>query len=177
MSIYATRWEIGFHYSANIAPLLGFGLIYGVSNILEFLRKKGIRISKRQLYNYISIMIIIVSVGITFSENTFLSWLWNKELRLNTIGQKNIAEIIKIIPKDASLTAQSALVPHLSQREKIYFYPNGVDIAEYILVSKEVEAYPYIETELTEEIKKMRINTDFKLILQVDETYLFQRIN
>ena len=177
LSIHELRWGIGFHYSANIAPLLSLGLVYGINNIFDYLRKKGIRISKKQFFSYISIMIIIISFGITFSEKTFLGWFGNKNFKIDQDRQQNIAEIIKIVPKDASLTAPSALVSHLSHREEIYFYPYGLDVVQYVLVSKEMEAYPYTETESIKEIEKMNLNPDFKLRLQKGETYLFQRIN
>lgn len=51
--------------------------------------------------------------------------------------------IINLIPSDASVSAQSGLVPHVSQRKNIYLFPFAKDSAEYIFLDVTGDTYPY----------------------------------
>ncbi|HYO25510.1 MAG TPA: DUF2079 domain-containing protein, partial [Lacipirellulaceae bacterium] len=58
-----------------------------------------------------------------------LGWQWPRTTAHHRIGQ----EIIAGIPSDAAVSAQWRLVPHLSQREKIYEFPDVRD-ADVVLL-------------------------------------------
>jgi uncharacterized membrane protein len=47
------------------------------------------------------------------------------------------------IPADASVSAQTTLVPHLSHRKFIYLFPYAVDHVDYILLDATSYTYPY----------------------------------
>ncbi|HET8914052.1 MAG TPA: DUF2079 domain-containing protein [Ktedonobacteraceae bacterium] len=51
--------------------------------------------------------------------------------------------IINMIPPDASVSAQSGLVPHVSQRKNIYLFPYAKDSAQYIFLDVTGDTYPY----------------------------------
>ena len=53
------------------------------------------------------------------------------------------SHFIDEIPTDASVTTQTALVPHLSERKAIYLFPYAVGDAEYILLDAEGYVYPF----------------------------------
>jgi uncharacterized membrane protein len=48
------------------------------------------------------------------------------------------------IPANASVTAQTNLVPHLSERRTIYLFPYGVGYADYILLNAPGYYYPFL---------------------------------
>jgi uncharacterized membrane protein len=52
-------------------------------------------------------------------------------------------QFIQMIPPTASVSAQSQLVPHVSQRRDIYLFPYGKDSAEYIFLDTTSDIYPY----------------------------------
>ncbi|MFL5663865.1 MAG: DUF2079 domain-containing protein [Ktedonobacteraceae bacterium] len=56
-----------------------------------------------------------------------------------TLASHFIAEI----PAEASVTTQTALVPHLSHRKDIYLFPYAVNHAEYILLDAKGYFYPF----------------------------------
>jgi hypothetical protein len=47
------------------------------------------------------------------------------------------------VPTNASVSAQNALVPHLSQRQSIYLFPYAVGHADYILLDAIGSIYPF----------------------------------
>jgi hypothetical protein len=60
---------------------------------------------------------------------------------------------LEVIPKDASVTATSLLVPHLSHRSDIFALPYGIGRADWVAVGppilgfgpKDVAIQPYID--------------------------------
>lgn len=65
------------------------------------------------------------------------SWQWPE------IGPRErlIHEVLERIPPGASVSAQTALAPHLSQRERIYLFPTLRD-AEYVALDQRASTYP-----------------------------------
>lgn len=65
------------------------------------------------------------------------SWHWPQ------IGPRErlIHEVLERIPPGASVSAQTTLAPHLSQRERIYLFPTRRD-AEYVVLDRRASTYP-----------------------------------
>jgi uncharacterized membrane protein len=60
-----------------------------------------------------------------------------------TPHDKLAARFLSKIPADASVSAQTTLVPHLSHRKFIYLFPYAVGQADYILLDATSYTYPY----------------------------------
>src|SRR5262249_58859653 len=56
------------------------------------------------------------------------------------------SNILRLIPPDASVSAQAALVPHLSQRRFIYQFPYKDTEADYDVLDVTDVRYPYVGT-------------------------------
>jgi hypothetical protein len=52
------------------------------------------------------------------------------------------AEALARIPPDASVVAQSPIVPHLSHRDRIYMLQDGAPEADYVIASTGLSAWP-----------------------------------
>lgn len=76
--------------------------------------------------------------NLPFSQN----FTWPTTSAHTALAQRFIA----MIPQDASVSAQTKLVPHLSQRETIYMFPYGDDRADYILLDTAGDMYPFFRT-------------------------------
>jgi len=50
---------------------------------------------------------------------------------------------VRMVPPKAAVSAQSQLVPHLSERRAIYLFPYASDSAEYIFLDTTSDIYPY----------------------------------
>ncbi len=56
------------------------------------------------------------------------------------------ASFIAMIPPDASVSAQTDLVPHLSQRRLIYLFPDRADTADYVFLDVTANTFPLQNT-------------------------------
>lgn len=56
------------------------------------------------------------------------------------------AQLVALIPPTATVSAQSDLVPHLSERRYIYMYPFGARRADYVFLDVTGSQYPLLAT-------------------------------
>jgi uncharacterized membrane protein len=66
-------------------------------------------------------------------------FIWPQVTAHNRLASHFLAEI----PADASISTQTDLVPHLSQRQSIYLFPYAVGHADYILLDATGYTYPF----------------------------------
>jgi hypothetical protein len=60
-----------------------------------------------------------------------------------TASDRAGAEALRVIPSGASVTAQDAIVPHLSQRERIYALRASGIATDYVIASRDVSSWPH----------------------------------
>jgi uncharacterized membrane protein len=86
------------------------------------------------------------------------------------------SELTARIPPAAAVSAQTTLVPHLSQRERIFEYPQGLDVAEYVLLDVVSPQYAFALTDqFYSSIAGLLAGGDFGLLSAKDGYLLFQR--
>ena len=78
------------------------------------------------------------------------------------------------IPRDASVTASSALYPHLSQRAEAYLFPTIHD-AEYVLVDVSASSYPIEPGGIYERLLELRTGGEYDLLAAEDGFILMKR--
>jgi hypothetical protein len=89
-----------------------------------------------------------------------------------TLHSQIAQHVIAIIPPMASVSAQTRLVPHLSQRLSIYLFPYGDDQAEYILLDVTGDIYPYGNVRAYDgEVKKVLLSGHYGIVA-VENGYL-----
>ncbi|MCS6801999.1 MAG: DUF2079 domain-containing protein [Chloroflexota bacterium] len=90
-----------------------------------------------------------------------------------------IREAIALIPRDASLLAQTDLVPHVSQRRQIYMFPDAPVFAgaDYVLLDLEGNKYPLSnpEDDYDRELQQFLLNPDFETIFDRDNILVLRR--
>ena len=90
-------------------------------------------------------------------------------------------QFIQAIPSTASLSAQSALVPHVSHRSQIYLFPYGDGVttpayASYIFLDMTSDPYPYYSTSsYKDEVKKVLQSGKYGIVEQEDGYVLLKR--
>jgi uncharacterized membrane protein len=82
---------------------------------------------------------------------------------------------IDLIPPTASVTAQSSLVPHISQREHIYLYPYGVGTADYIFLDVTSDAYPFAQVDYINSVKNLLLHGNYGIVAAQDGYLLLKR--
>jgi uncharacterized membrane protein len=73
------------------------------------------------------------------------------------------------IPSTASVSAQSALVPHLSHRTHIYLFPYAATTADYVLLDVTSDIYPfYSSSDYIRTVKQLLLNGTHSLVVAQD---------
>jgi hypothetical protein len=82
---------------------------------------------------------------------------------------------IDMIRPDASVSAQSNLVPHLSHRSNIYLFPYADDHADYIFLDVTGYTYPYFSFPYNVEVKKLLLSGKYGVVAAQDGYLLLKR--
>ena len=152
------RWIIRFQYSAILGVIFAIATINAISNLLWVSRKLKIKDKvSSYLLPVVSIVLIISPLYFTYRNNGPLTRIINpKSYELSQDLKKNY-EVLKMIPSDVSVGAQSSWVPHLSQRKEIYsFEPSllGRQSPDYLVLTNLETSDSFYKYEALESFKK-----------------------
>ena len=88
-----------------------------------------------------------------------------------------VRQVLVTVPAAAAVSAQDALVPHLSHRERIYLYPwvpEG-ETADYVALDRSMGTYPLPYGQYWSYFYDVFASTNYEIVAQVDEFYLMRR--
>jgi len=84
--------------------------------------------------------------------------------------------ILRDLPPTASVSAQSALVPHISHRTDIYLFPYADTIADYDLLDVTSDPYPFVNSlDYIREVKKLLLGGNYGVVTAQDGYLLLKR--
>lgn len=158
----APYWGTSFHYNANLAPFLVTSAIFSLKKI-HF---------PKYLINTLLILAVIIS-------NFYLNHVILDTFHLDPgdIEKFNyLNNTLKVIPIDKTISAQSPIVPHLANREKIYMYPE-INDADYIILDYSLISYPINPQTLKDNISLLKKSKIWKIFDQNQTLIVFKRNN
>ena len=187
-----------YQYSAEIVPMLIFATIEALVVILwavEFYMKslreqrpqkqtqsEGMPNRTRHLERWLRSVSLLILMGFVLFNvirhdglygalpNT-LGFHWPQVVPHDSLAQS----FIERIPPSASVSAQSNLVPHISERSTIYLFPYGIDRAEYIFLDITSSPYPYQADTYMAAVKKVLMSGQFGVVAAQDGYLLLKR--
>src|SRR5690349_13525267 len=83
--------------------------------------------------------------------------------------------MIDLIPQSASVSAQSSLVPHISERKSIYLFPYQDTTADHIFLDTTSYTYPFQSSSYTSEVKKVLLSGNYGVVAAQDGYLLLKR--
>jgi hypothetical protein len=88
-------------------------------------------------------------------------------------------QLIAQIPPDASVSAQSNLVPHVSNRHYVYLFPYQAHQAEYVLLDQTGELYPLdtMPAVYKADVASMLADPHYSVVANKDGYLLLQRLS
>lgn len=92
-----------------------------------------------------------------------------------TSHDHKMATALSQISPDASVSAQTALVPHLSHRQEIYLFPTQMKEAEYIALDTQGHLYPERLPDYEILVQELLSNPVMEIAADVDGYYVFRR--
>jgi uncharacterized membrane protein len=88
-------------------------------------------------------------------------------------------QLVAMIPADVSVSAQSNLVPHLSNRRAIYLFPYRDNSADYVLIDRKGERYPLQSAPATYEsdVAGLLGSPAYRVVAERDGLILLARVS
>jgi uncharacterized membrane protein len=136
-----------YQYNADIVPFLWLAMMEGAFLLARRLR--GITLQLRTVQPTLPWMTHAVVVSALFFTlfstttshfvNPYAQNNWPQTTYHTTLARK----VLAMVPATASVSAQSALVPHLSERHEIYLFPSGSMSAQFIVLDTFGELFPF----------------------------------
>lgn len=171
LSTKPAMWVNFVYYSSPLAFGLVLGVVFGVKSILNNnMVLKYFGGNKQRLVNFLSIFLVVNGVTL-FATYSFLPILRDGHL-IKYEQKEEFRKASQMIPADASLSAQSHLVPHLAHREVIYRYPT-VREAKYILLDTGYTKSPYDEAGFRIVIENLLKDKNWGLVFSKGKILLF----
>ncbi len=177
-----------FQYNAEIVPVLIFACIEGCVVLLWLLRIIGswllVCIQQIQTLRHIptfrwlyapagrvcllTLLLTSVLFSTIHSDYYFhgqmpfsIGFSWPSTSAHTELAQN----LLTMIPADASVSAQTRFVPHLSHRKYIYLFPYADNSAEYIFLDTTSDIYPFPNfTSYTNEVKRVLLDGHYGVI-------------
>ena len=174
MKFYSSNqayWGHMFHYSVGFAPLtaIAIGLF-------------SKRMKKERYENILMLLFIVLNIFILtqihFYDLKKIDRFFKEDHYTTSFTRETVVEAINKIPKNASVSAQNSLVPHLADRDKIYLYPKKTDTDYLIFNLADQNIWPVENiSSIKDLINKKTANGDYKLIYHEDEVFILKKID
>ena len=161
----------GAHYSASLIPFVVVAAIYGTAWLARQIASRGV--PYRRTTEMLAFVVLTISlfhqwqIGLTPLARNYHPPVISEHHRL---GQ----EFARLIPPDASVSAQANLYPHIAHRQRAYFFP-AVNGAEYIWLDVTSPSFPIGVGELNSEIQFLLERGEYGVIKAQDGYLLLKR--
>lgn len=169
----AKTWSICYHYSIEFTPIMAIGIF----NVLSSLKNKFLRISASWLtVGGTSLATVISMLYPHFYCGGERHQIFTKEHWTCPNDLDALHEGLAKVPKNARISANSALVPRLAFRDRIYCYPLLKD-AEYVVFCLGLPPYPLSWEDNVEHCTRFYHDPDWELFFVNKEVRIFKRIH
>lgn len=98
-------------------------------------------------------------------------FVWSQVTSHDLLAQ----HFIDMIPPTASVSTQSSLAPHLSERTSIYLFPYGLNYANYVFLDVTSDPYPYSTQDYPGVVKSLLLHGNYGLVAAQDGYILLKR--
>ncbi len=162
--------QIYFQYTATITPFIFISSMYAIKK----LQRSFSKISPKVYITYF--LITTVATAYFFGP---LPGAVNPNLDMFTKPEpkkETIRRVLAQIPKNESVAATNNLGSHLSNREKIYTIPNGIDKADFVAFLLDDS---YAQPSLGAQIKMatdLKNNNNYQLVYEQDDFIVFKKL-
>ncbi len=173
------RWTPYFAYSLPMATLMAWGSIYGTRNIFRLLKK--FKLEKRKVAIILSLILFITILLEDIVLHAPINSLFKKAYYRTEEWMINNNKVINCVPEKVSISAQNNLAPHLSPREHIKVFPEGLrSNYDYIIVDlhkgQSENSFHFLGSEKTNIIIDDLLENDFyNIVCRSGDAMLLER--
>ncbi len=191
-----------FQYSAEIVPILIFATIEAVVFIVWLVQWVINRLQEQRTQTQaagtpaaatasarprhiqrwlhpilLAVLIVFALVNVVREDFTYGSlpfsqgFTWPQVTAHDQLAQR----FVDMIPPSASVSAQSNLVPHISERTNIYMFPYGNDRADYIFLDVTNYTYPLYSGQYNQHVNQILLGGNYGIVAAQDGYLLLKR--
>ncbi|MDO8673486.1 MAG: DUF2079 domain-containing protein [Dehalococcoidia bacterium] len=171
LSNYKEMYDVTNQYSAVLIPPIFLAMVHGIAILI---RKKR---SHTNRYLWAAVGYVLVSSLVSyylFSPGPFAQRFRPDKYAMDEHAQQGIDIIQNMIPPNASVSAQTDLVPHLSHRIEIYMFPY-LHNADYVLLDKHARTWPLKKPQFDLALEDLASNPAYELIFDRIGYLLYQK--
>ncbi len=122
ISDFPGQHTIYYQYTAGIIPFVFIGLVLAVARIISWF--EGARKKRALTAALAGFMLLFSLAGSVYLGPGPLAFDWSFSKYRSDPQVETLKKAVRLIPKNASVSAQIYVLPHLSSREKVYMFPN-----------------------------------------------------
>lgn len=161
-------YTFGNFYSAAFLPFLFLALIYGLKNVNNVWSS---RIAGKDRRGVLALGMLLILVNMANSS----FWRIIQPSRYKALSSySDVKRLMAMIPPEASVAAQSALIPHLPKRKAVDMLP-AFNQDDYVLVHSGINLWPYAREEFEKFMQSIEERQDYSLIGRRGEARLYKR--
>ncbi len=149
-STWEWTYSEGAHYSASLIPIIIVAAIYGA----EWLARQAARRTGAPFQQTAGALAAVV-LGVSLVHQWQIGLApFARNYRPPIIGEHHRLgwEFARLIPPEASVSAQANLYPHIAHRRRAYFFP-ALNDAEYVWLDVTSSSFPISVSRLNSEIQ------------------------
>jgi hypothetical protein len=173
LSSFAAQHEPDlYQYNAAIVPFLALGAVYAAARI------RGSCVGGKWQVRTSALTTVVLLAGAL----TYHFWYGHTPLAAHFDPVRcgahcdTRAEVKAQIPPDAAVSAQTTLVPHVSQRAQVFEYPQGLNVAAYVFLDVASPQYAFpLTDQFFDSIESLWTSSEFGLLEAKNGYLLFGR--
>lgn len=170
------RWDIGMHYSAQIAVISAISTIYGLLFIQKVLK------NDKRLLLLVSFMMIGISVFLhQVVLHGPLGLSYNKAFYENTKNFSFLESLVSKVPKNTTVMAQNNLAVRFTHHKEVWLLRNDYEFykPDYVVIDVRDGQNPNDfmgGANIFEFLKTIKDDKKYKSIYETEKQYLFERV-
>jgi len=166
-----SMWGIGGQYSIEFAPIMAIGIFITIS---EFKNNKLINILSLTVLSLTLFCTLRIMDNTIFPTSKSRIRLYQASHYTSNYNVSNLHRQLSMIPKDGIVSAQSAFVPQLALRDKIYQFPLIKD-AEYVVYSLKENCYPITKDAFINFINELENSIEWTIQYKDEDITILKR--
>ncbi len=118
------HWGLRFHYSTPLTPVLVIACLLGLARASHILsRYKVYELSIKNLQQILAVFVFLSSLAYSVQQRTFIMDIFRPKTYQITSDERQALQVASRIPADASVAANSSIIPHIAGRNVIIRWP------------------------------------------------------
>lgn len=159
LSASELHWGTSFHYSAPLAPIVVFSAADALIRLLRRIERPAIR-SKVTAW---AIGCCVLFSALLPGGQPLWDLLTPDHYRMTELERTGYVALA-LIPPDASVVAQAAIAPHISQRDAIYMLDPVAPDAEFVIAAEALSPWPNESYDDIEALLEQRKRDGYQIV-------------